>query len=390
MDLDLFGPSVRESLKRAALDPTPVTGLTHALYRYPARFSPVLAGQVVELLSRPGDIVWDPFSGGGTTVVEAFARGRRGVATDINTLATFVARLKTLQLTGRDRERVVHWADMTLPGLRCSQRAQHSADLVDIRKIPNLSSKSTWPIRDFMAVAVSSIPQDLSVSAETAVRGAILAASQWALDGRRTPPRVSHFRAKLQETVHFILNRLSMLWEVARSRGEPLPPIVDTHDVISAGEVPFFSGGELADLVLTSPPYPGVHVLYHRWQVGGGRETSLPYWIAASRDGQGEAYYTMSARRSSDDRYFQKMLPRLEAIHAQCRGGALFVQVVGFAEPRRQLRKYLRAMEHAGFEEFRSENLRRLWRPVPGRKWHAVQRPQSPASREVVLVHQVV
>jgi hypothetical protein len=32
-------------------------------------------------------------------------------------------------------------------------------------------------------------------------------------------------------------------------------------------------------LVLTSPPYPGLHVLYHRWQVKGRRETPAPFWV---------------------------------------------------------------------------------------------------------------
>ena len=33
-------------------------------------------------------------------------------------------------------------------------------------------------------------------------------------------------------------------------------------------------------LVVTSPPYPGVHVLYHRWQVDGRKEAPLPFMIA--------------------------------------------------------------------------------------------------------------
>ena len=53
-----------------------------------------------------------------------------------------------------------------------------------------------------------------------------------------------------------------------------------------------------------SPPYPGVHILYHRWQVKGGKETPAPFWIANSLDGAGTAYYTMNARASSLDRYF--------------------------------------------------------------------------------------
>jgi hypothetical protein len=42
-------------------------------------------------------------------------------------------------------------------------------------------------------------------------------------------------------------------------------------------------------LVLTSPPYPGVHVLYHRWQVDGRKETPLPFMIAGKLDGAFES-----------------------------------------------------------------------------------------------------
>ena len=50
-------------------------------------------------------------------------------------------------------------------------------------------------------------------------------------------------------------------------------------------------------LVLTSPPYPGVHVLYHRWQVDGRKEAPLPFMIANKLDGAGSSYYTMGDRK---------------------------------------------------------------------------------------------
>lgn len=40
-------------------------------------------------------------------------------------------------------------------------------------------------------------------------------------------------------------------------------------------------------LVATSPPYPGVHILYHRWQVDGRKEAPLPFVIANMLDGCG-------------------------------------------------------------------------------------------------------
>lgn len=50
-------------LVSAARTETPVAGLTHDFYAYPARFSPVFASTAIELFSRPGDLVLDPFMG---------------------------------------------------------------------------------------------------------------------------------------------------------------------------------------------------------------------------------------------------------------------------------------------------------------------------------------
>jgi DNA modification methylase len=63
-------------LVEAASDTTPVAGLTHNFYRYPARFSPKLARAAIEAFTEPGDLVLDPFVGGGTTLVETMVLRR--------------------------------------------------------------------------------------------------------------------------------------------------------------------------------------------------------------------------------------------------------------------------------------------------------------------------
>src|SRR5687768_7283318 len=86
-------------LREAAADRSPVAGFTHCFYRYPARFSPTFVGAAIDAFSRPGDIVLDPYMGGGTSVVEAMVRGRRAVGCDLNSLAVFVAKAKCVDLT---------------------------------------------------------------------------------------------------------------------------------------------------------------------------------------------------------------------------------------------------------------------------------------------------
>ncbi len=54
---------------------------------YRACFKPQLPGFFIHLLTRPGDIVYDPFSGRGTTAIEAGLSGRGVVANDANPLS---------------------------------------------------------------------------------------------------------------------------------------------------------------------------------------------------------------------------------------------------------------------------------------------------------------
>ncbi len=59
---------------------------------YRACFKPQLPGFFIGLLTSPGDKVYDPFSGRGTTVVEAALRGREAVASDVNPLSRLFTR----------------------------------------------------------------------------------------------------------------------------------------------------------------------------------------------------------------------------------------------------------------------------------------------------------
>jgi len=59
---------------------------------YRACFKPQLPRFFIELLSKPGDLVYDPFSGRGTTVIEAALLNRRIAANDVNPLSRILTR----------------------------------------------------------------------------------------------------------------------------------------------------------------------------------------------------------------------------------------------------------------------------------------------------------
>ena len=59
---------------------------------YRACFKPQLPAYFIDRLSEPGDVVYDPFSGRGTTTIEAALRGRRVIDNDINPLSAILTR----------------------------------------------------------------------------------------------------------------------------------------------------------------------------------------------------------------------------------------------------------------------------------------------------------
>ena len=66
----------------------------HNLCDYPTKILPQVMGEFVERLSAPGELVLDPFAGGGTVAVECALRQRRSVNIDINPYALEVAQKK--------------------------------------------------------------------------------------------------------------------------------------------------------------------------------------------------------------------------------------------------------------------------------------------------------
>lgn len=379
------------ALRHAAHDSRPISGSTHGFYQYPARFSPAFAAAAIEAFSKPDALVLDPFMGGGTAIVEAMRLGRRAVGSDINALSVFVARVKTMRLRRSQTAALEIWADETIPSLRYSDPLADDESFTTQTR--NLHLPHARPIKKLTALALESLSELPDAATRRFARCALLRAGQWALNGRRRRVDCAQFRERLQTSVHAMLTDIA---EHSRRMAESqwhAPTLIQcaAKNIHTARE---FGAGEKADLVVTSPPYPGIHILYHRWQVDGRKETPAPYWISSTRDGQGSAYYNLGGRsdRESND-YFEQLGASLSSIRSAMKDGAVIVQMVAFSNPQRDLRRYISSMREARFTEFPLSALspdgrhRRLWRSVPHRAWHAAMKGATASSREAVFLH---
>jgi DNA modification methylase len=71
----------------------------HAMCSYLGAFPPPLANYFIRYFTKKGDIVFDPFSGRGTTALEARILNRKSIATDLNPIALALSEAKNNSLT---------------------------------------------------------------------------------------------------------------------------------------------------------------------------------------------------------------------------------------------------------------------------------------------------
>jgi hypothetical protein len=386
-------------LIEAIHDKSLVTGSTNGFYRYPARFSPRFAQAAIRLFTKPGEIVYDPFMGGGTTLVEALRLGRRSAGTDLNSLAVFVSKAKTTLFSDKDISGVRAWAEQAQSDLKLSRIPVRPADWISKGYQRNISGRTTWPVRKTLEIALASLDSLHNNKQRDFVRCLLLKTAQWAVDCREYHPSAREFRRQLIiHSEEMIEGARELRRELELPKGgcfnrkyaAPACLHLSVQDIAKAPNYLFPSAPRL---ILTSPPYPGVHVLYHRWQVNGRKETPAPYWIANCLDGNGEAFYTFGDRKQRRlEGYFDSMRECYKALSKIADKKTWLVQLVAFSAPEWQLPLFLEILQACGFNEVLLNDVPdaidgRSWRTVPHRKFYADRKGSTPSSKEVLLIH---
>ena len=391
---------VPEAVVRAILSQEKIDEPPHSFYKYPARFSPVFAREVIRAFSEPGETVLDPFCGGGTTLVEAMSLARRAVGFDISSLATFIARAKTTPLSIHDKRHIL--ARVKVLG------SMQPSDTVSLFRT---DQEESYYQRNLPEVAKAFFDRILAWTKllstkrqQRFVRLVLLSVGQWALDCKTQTPTWAELQAKFTTQLIAVLDgHYHFLTNVAVANKLPRCQLTKLRRIINRSSEQSAEDGRIpvhwlpAKLVVTSPPYPGVHMLYHRWQIHGRRETPIPFWLANVPAGAGEAFYCLGSREEPKlSTYFQRLEKAFSSVKGLLGKNSLIVQLVAFSEPEWQLPAYLESMGRAGLTEVKPRCDRkylfqgRIWRQVPGRKWYACQKGQTTSSKEVFLLHKLI
>ena len=220
----------------------------HKLFSYPAKFQSYLPKALISSLTTKGDLVVDPFSGGGTSSAEAFLQGRNSFAMDLNPIAILISKAKTSTISAKDYLGLENDIMKLLKKNKTSFLNKEEKHLMG----PSLSSfvdSGIWLLNKHQNKSTSYI---LATTIIKRVK----------LSTRRDK---EHLR-----TASFDEHKKYILKEIDRVR-EFLVKENISHK--ASNRVEFGSNHDMAiksnsaDLIITSPPYPGVDVEYNLIQL---------------------------------------------------------------------------------------------------------------------------
>jgi hypothetical protein len=235
----------------------------HRLHPYLGKYVPQLVEVFLRRYGRPGRLVWDPFAGSGTTLVEANAFGAPAAGCDISAFNCLLARVKTAEY---EREALLAdaavLADAGLqdptpgeltPYLRSWFAPRALAELLAFRaRIPGTVYPDLWRVVLSRAARSARLARhfDLDFPAEP-VQGEYFCHKH-----RRVCRPVAEADKFLRRYVRDAVTRVLAYADMRRS----------CKATVLHGDARVLDPPGQVDLVVTSPPYPGL-IDYHEQHV---------------------------------------------------------------------------------------------------------------------------
>jgi site-specific DNA-methyltransferase (cytosine-N4-specific) len=235
--------------------------LTHGIHPYPARLIPQVARKLLLTYARPKAMVWDPFCGSGTVLLESMTHDHPSVGTDLNPFACLLARAKTTVILA---PQLAKWSDMIAARLR-SKGVEEALK----RYQPNLSDFTLevdkwWKptvVRDlgFIRDQIAQVP---GISRNTALAALLdVAFSRTVRDvSNQRPNEFKRYRRPEDELKDFTPDPISVFltrWSETIAAVTRLTPAYDgapRPEIVSV-DCATYSPREEIGLILTSPPY---------------------------------------------------------------------------------------------------------------------------------------
>jgi DNA modification methylase len=245
----------------------PQSGDEHAMHPYPAKFIPELPRALIQRLSLPGDLIVDPFSGGGTTAVEALRLRRDFYGIDANPVGNLLARAKTAAV-GRDDLSLLRNLEAHLMGMQATEL--ESGEPQWEPEIPNCAK--WYDPKVFRALALirdATAEVSLSAARDLAFAAFLQAAAKLSYQESETRYVSRPREIEVLEVPKAVLRELRRVRIQAESRMENAGVTASFIDGDARDPTSFELADGAAGAVITSPPYPNTYDyhLYHRFRL---------------------------------------------------------------------------------------------------------------------------
>lgn len=375
-----------------------IFGKSHTYYRYPAAFSPIFAETIIKNFTKPGDTVLDPFVGGGTSAVEALALQRKFYGVDVNPLSILISKVKTTILSRNQIIFIKKFNEKIVNGkinFKSKRKKQHR-DLNRYFSIQGFSKNEIRKINQIKAGIEQyhfAITKVIDVKVRNFLTCLLLKTAKNILDNIRPCGTFKKFKIDLLSNCKKMLKGMidfEKELEINKSiYGSHNELKIIKSDILKLNKINSLKKGKV-NLILTSPPYPGIHISYNKWQLHGRRNTKLPYWIMNRRPPVLTKFTYRREKSRNLVNYYRNMTKVYLKLKPYCSHNCYIVKLLSFRNRAEEFRLYREAMQNAGLEEIKilKKGDGRLWRIVPQRRWQAVySKRKLKSNKEVLLIY---
>ncbi len=242
--------------------------LSHCYHDYPARMIPQIAAKLLDKYGKNAKLLFDPYCGTGTSLVEAIIRGINAVGTDLNPLARLIAESKTI-VVGMNKlnPQIRNFQEIAFGYNRVNNKEFTPTEILGISKLdfwfkPKISRK-LWIIKEFINdITDKNVQMFFKVAFSETVREVSNTRTEEFKLFRYTPEKLKSFNPDVYSIMLNKLHRnkiglIRFMQIYTECSTQAKAKICDFNSMECIP--PEHIQSESVDIVITSPPYGDSH-----------------------------------------------------------------------------------------------------------------------------------